>query len=106
MREILKRLGAALRMEGFRGSGQDFRKHEDDFIFLVNFQRSKWGNEFFVNLGAQPDFIPLDFNADWATLKEYDCCFQRRVGGTWKMEPTEAEASALEASSRLSNLLY
>jgi len=97
MRDILQRLGAALRVEGFRGSGQNFRKHEDDFIFVVNFQGSKWGGKFFVNLGAQPDFIPIDFAPDLATLKEYECCFRRRVGAAWKWEPSESEAAALEA---------
>jgi hypothetical protein len=54
MRDVLKKIGPALREIGFRGSGQNYRKVDDDFIFVINFQGSHWGPNFYINLGAQP----------------------------------------------------
>ena len=80
MKTTLQRLGPVLRDLGFRGSGQTFRKASDDFVFIVNIQSSRSGDKFFVNLGAQPRFIPAECNADIGTLKEYECAMRARVG--------------------------
>jgi hypothetical protein len=85
VREVLERVVPALRAVGFRGSGQTYRKSEGDFVFVVNFQKSRFGDEFFVNLGAQPVFIPAEGSADLARLKEYECVLRRRVRGEWRM---------------------
>jgi hypothetical protein len=99
MREVLKKIAPSLRALGFRGSGQYFRKVEGDFIFVVNFQGSRWGDVFYVNLGAQPLFIPAEGNAnpDPKKLKEYECILRRRVGDQWRWEIFGAKLSMLEA---------
>ena len=83
VKEVLKRVGPTLRALGFRGSGQNYRKQEGDFIFVINFQGSRWGDRFYVNLGAQPIFIPAEGDADLTKLKEYECVLRRRVGNEW-----------------------
>jgi len=95
-RELLKRIAPSLRALGFRGSGQNYRKTEGDFVFIINFQGSKWGDAFFVNLGAQPTFIPAEGDADLERLKEYQCILQARVGGDWPWNLCEAQFASLE----------
>ena len=97
MREVLKRIGPALREVGFRGSGQTFRKREDDFVFVINFQGSRWGDFFFVNLGAQPTFIPAEGNASLTTLKEHECVLRRRVGEEWPWELSDRQFASFMA---------
>ena len=98
MREILKLLAPKLRARGFRGSGQNFRKTDGDFVFVVNFQAGSRGDRFYVNLGAQPFFIPTESNVDVniKNLKEYECIFRARVGKEWRWEMNESERSRLE----------
>ena len=83
MKEVLKKVAPSLRALGFRGSGQNYRKQEGDFVFVINFQGSSSGDNFYVNLGAQPLFIPAEGDADLARLKEYECFLRRRVGKEW-----------------------
>lgn len=83
MKEILKSLGAHIRKLGFKGSGQNYRRVEDDFIFVINIQGSREGDVFYINLGAQPTFIPAEGDAALATLKEYECVMRTRVGKEW-----------------------
>jgi hypothetical protein len=99
MREVLKKLGSSLRAVGFRGSGQYFHKREGDFIFVVNFQGSRWGDVFYINLGAQPVFIPNEVGVDQEPkrLKEYQCIHRRRVGDQWRWKMSDAMFGALEA---------
>jgi hypothetical protein len=98
MREILKHLAPKLRAQGFRGSGQNFRKTDGNFVFVVNFQASSRGDKFYVNLGAQPFFIPTEGNAEVnpKSLKEYECIFRTRVGKEWRWEMIESVRSQLE----------
>jgi hypothetical protein len=106
VREVLKRIAPALRALGFRGSGQNYRKAEGDFVFIINFQGSRSGDTFFVNLGAQPVFIPAEGYADLDKLKEYECVLRRRVGGEWPwdmpnggaIEPLLADITATQAA--------
>ncbi len=99
MREILKQFAPKLRARGFRGSGQNFRKVDGDFVFVVNFQGSLGGDVFYVNLGAQPSFIPTENNTDLnpKSLKEYDCVFRTRVGKAWHWEMSASEQTHLMA---------
>jgi uncharacterized protein DUF4304 len=99
MREVLKKLGASLRAVGFRGSGQYFHKKKGDFIFVVNFQGSRWGDVFYVNLGAQPVFIPNEVGVghDPKRLKEYQCIHRKRVGDQWRWKMSDTMFGALEA---------
>jgi hypothetical protein len=98
MREILKHLAPKLRAQGYRGSGQNFRKTDGDFVCVVNFQGSSRGDRFYVNLGAQPFFIPTEGNAELnpKTVKEYECIFRRRVGKEWQWEMNESDRARLE----------
>lgn len=95
-RELLKRIAPPLRALGFRGSGQNYRKTEGDLVCVINFQGSKWGDAFFVNLGAQPTFIPAEGDADLEKLKECQCVFRERVGGDWPWNLSEAQFASLE----------
>lgn len=97
MREVLLKIGPVLRSLGFRGSGQNFRKTEADFVFVVNFQGSRWSERFYVNLGAQPTFIPAERDADLRKLKEYECIFRRRVGQDWLWDLPETDFANLVA---------
>jgi hypothetical protein len=90
-------LAPAIRAAGFRGSGQSYRKSEGDFRLVINFQRSRWGDCFFVNLGAQPIFIPAEGDADLDQLKEHECALRRRVGREWPSSLSEPGIAALEA---------
>jgi hypothetical protein len=97
VKEVLKRVAPSLRALGFRGSGQNYRKQEGDFIFIINFQGSRSGDKFYVNLGAQPTFIPADGNADLGKLKEYECALRRRVGKDWPWQMSDRLFASLEA---------
>ena len=97
MKEVLKRVAPSLRALGFRGSGQNYRKEEGDFIFIINFQGSRWGDNFYVNLGAQPIFIPAEGDADLGKLKEYECVLRQRVGKEWPWQMSDHLFASLEA---------
>jgi len=97
LQDVLKKIGPVLRSLGFRGSGQYFRKVDGDFIFVINFQGSRWGANFYVNLGAQPMFIPAEGDADLTKVKEYECVLRRRVGQDWPWEmPRERFVTLVE----------
>lgn len=97
MKEVLKKVAPSLRARGFRGSGQNYRKREGDFIFVINFQGSRWGDNFYVNLGAHPVFIPAEGDADLSKLKEYECMLRRRVGDDWPWQLSDELFVQLEA---------
>jgi len=97
VKEVLKKVGPSLRALGFRGSGQNYRKREGDFVFVINFQGSRWGDNFYVNLGAQPVFIPAEGDADLGKLKEYECFLRRRVGKEWPWQISDQSLASLEA---------
>jgi hypothetical protein len=98
VKEVLKRVAPILREIGFRGSGQNYRKSEGDFVFVVNFQGSRWGDSFYVNLGAQPVFIPAEGYADLEKLKEYECMLRRRVGKEWPWQMSDELFASLGAT--------
>jgi hypothetical protein len=95
LKEILSHLGAHIRTLGFKGSGQNFRRVEDEYIFVINIQGSRSGKVFYVNLGAQPTFIPAECDASLSTLKEYECVMRRRVGNEWDWDLDETARLAL-----------
>lgn len=97
MKDVLKRITPPMRVLGFRGSGQNYRKTEGDFVFVINFQGSRWGDKFYVNLGAQPVFVPAEGDADLTKLREYECILRRRVGGDWPWQMSDAVFSSLVA---------
>lgn len=95
MKEILKSIGARVREWGYRGSGQNYRSTLDDVVFVINIQKSRWGDQFYVNLGAQPLVIPHEGEGepDPKALKEYECVFRSRVKNEWRtdLSPPEVE---------------
>jgi hypothetical protein len=95
LKEILPYLGAHIRALGFKGSGQTFRKVEVDYVFVINIQGSRSGKVFYVNLGAQPTFIPAECDAALSTLKEYECVMRRRVGKEWEWDLNDEARLAL-----------
>jgi hypothetical protein len=82
---------------GYKGSGSTLRKVEGDVVFVVNFQRSRDGAHFFVNLGGQPTRIPDEGNdyPNHRTLTEYKCVFRDRVGKEWPRALSSRDTMAL-----------
>jgi hypothetical protein len=74
-----------LRSRGYKGAGSTFRKLAGDSLFVVNFQRSRDGVHFYINLGGQPMLIDDVgcFEKDRRTLLESECVFRTRVGERW-----------------------
>jgi len=97
METLLKNIAPILRRRGFKGSAKNFRKVEGDFVYVVNFQGSRSGDGFFINLAAQPLFIPTVADAlpDPTKLKEYECMVRRRVGKQWSWDVDEEQLSEL-----------
>ena len=96
MKDILKELGSYIRSLGFKGSGQNFRRLEDDVVFVINIRGSSSGQVFYVNLGAQPTFIPTKSTTPLAMLKEYQCVMRTRVGINWQWSIAGEELDALK----------
>lgn len=81
MKKILSHLAPVLRSKGYKGSGQNYQRISEDMIAVVNFQRSSGGQQFYVNLGVHPLFLP-DFSGslpDPKKIKEYDCMLRKRI---------------------------
>jgi hypothetical protein len=98
VRELLKKIGPLVRALGFRGSGGTYRRVEGDFVFVINFQASRSGNVFYVNLGAQPTFISAEDADDPAKLKEYQCFLRTRVGREWPQEMPDPRFAELTSA--------
>jgi hypothetical protein len=96
LKEIL-RAATQIRDWGYRGSGQNYRRQSDDILFVINFQKSRWGDRFYVNLGGQPCVIPDEGERmpDAKTVKEYDCVFRHRLHGDWSIDLGEDEVGAM-----------
>jgi len=97
MKDALKKIAPVVRALDFRGSGQNYRKVDGYFVFVINFQGSKYGDDFFINLGAQPTFIPAEGDCDLSKIKEYECVFRRRVGESWPWEMDDHAFEILKA---------
>lgn len=94
MRESVKKLQPLLRERGFRQAGPNFRKSDGDLLYVINLQSTRDGVKFYVNLGAQPVFIPIEGlptqNADARTIKEYECVIWTRVGNDWRWDMSDS----------------
>ncbi len=99
MKEVLQRAGTMIRAWGYQGSGQNYRRHAGDVIFVINFQKSRSGDYFFVNFGGQPTEIPDEGENEpnAKTLKEYECVFRHRLRGEWSVCVSPAQIDALLA---------
>ena len=74
-------LAPELRKDGFRGSGNNYYREINEFVQIINLQKSKWGHRFAINLGLHPLCILMsDGSALIAKkIKEYHCVFRMRL---------------------------
>jgi hypothetical protein len=81
MKDIVAVLSPIIKAFGFKGSGQNYRKFDDQVVMVINFQKSSGADRFYVNLGVQPLFIPTEGGSQLPTkdIKEYECIFRRRA---------------------------
>jgi hypothetical protein len=81
LKEMLATVAPHLRALGYKGSGQNFRLANHDAVAVVNFQKGKGGDGFYVNVGVQPLFelTEGDRTPDPKTIKEYECIFRQRL---------------------------
>jgi hypothetical protein len=91
----------ALRVLGFKGSGQNFLRVSGEVINAVNIQGSKSGDAAFVNLGLHFTFLPPCWTEEIrpiAKWRDVDCEFRARLSPrpgfdfSWKYGATESEA--------------
>ncbi len=87
--------GPRLREIGFKGSGQNFRRINNEIINIINVQGNKYGGSFAVNLGMHLTFLPNNWSSelpDIKKLKAYECEFVMRLAPNnkadywWKYE--------------------
>ena len=80
---ILKQeLSPKLRGIGFKGSGQNFRRINNEVVNIVNIQVHRYGGSCAVNLGLHLTFLPMSSNTALLNLEkinEYDCEFRTRL---------------------------
>ena len=80
---ILKQeLSPKLREIGFKGSGQNFRRINNEIVNIVNIQVNRYGGGCAVNLGLHLSFLPMSSNTvlpNLENIKENDCEFRTRL---------------------------
>ncbi len=91
----------ALRVLGFKGSGQNFLRVAGEVINAINIQPSKSGDAAYVNLGLHFAFLPpcwTEESRPIAKWREPDCEFRVRLSPRpgfdhfWNYGPGQAEA--------------
>ncbi|MGV3757356.1 MAG: DUF4304 domain-containing protein [Verrucomicrobiota bacterium] len=104
MKEILAQITPLLRQLGFKGSGQNYRKEMPEAVMVINFQKSTGGEQFYVNLGVQPLFVPSESSEVPApkNIKEYECIFRRRLDtppqmSGWPYDLSDVQLEELES---------
>ncbi len=79
-----------LRQDGFKGSGQNYRRIQGDVIHAINIQNNKYGGSCCVNLGLHFAFLPVCWDGrklpDLKTIKEADCEFRCRLAPAGKTD--------------------
>jgi Domain of unknown function (DUF4304) len=96
-----------LKEEGFRGSGNTWRRQTKEVIHVINVQGSIYGGQACVCLGIHLDFFPIPgkaFTFDPKKIKEPECAFRSRLRypdgkDTWWQygnSEEEAQDSALD----------
>jgi Domain of unknown function (DUF4304) len=105
--ELLKnQFSPLLRADGFKGSGNTFRRMKGERIDIVNIQGSRYGGRCCVNVAAHFSFLPTAGGrvADLKKLKEYECTFRDRLHESqesdhwWSYGEGDAEAETSVAS--------
>ena len=102
-----------LRQDGFKGSGQNFRRINGDVIHAINFQNNKYGGSCCVNMGLHFAFLPICWDnnkiPDLKHIKALDCEFHCRLapeGKTdywWKFKGSLFFGNTNESISHLCN---
>lgn len=103
--QLLKReFAPLLRLDGFKGSGNTFRRIKGERIDIVNVQGSMSGGKCCVNTSVHYAFLPSeggDQVTDPKKFREYDCTFRGRLHEVtekgdhwWTYGGNEAEAEA------------
>ena len=78
MTEAFKELSAIIRAFGFKGSGQNFYRIDQNIVAVINLQKSTGSNRFYINVGAKP-IVLLPEGDSPKKVKEYDCMFRDRI---------------------------
>lgn len=82
MKNLLKQVNVKLKEKGYRKKGQNFWKEINGFYRLINFQKSYYGDYYFVNIGFCPIGIP-QLISDRLYIpeypKEYECLIRQRI---------------------------
>ncbi|WP_018623586.1 DUF4304 domain-containing protein [Kangiella aquimarina] len=79
-----------LRQDGFKGSGQNFRRVKGDVIHTINLQNNKYGGSCCLNVGVHFTFLPVCWDSkqmpNLNKIKEVDSEFRFRVAPEGKSD--------------------
>ncbi|MCM8525602.1 MAG: DUF4304 domain-containing protein [Lentisphaeraceae bacterium] len=78
-----------LREIGFKGSGNHFRRINEEIIHCINIQGSKYGKSCALNMGVHLTFLPTTHNGslpDLKKIKQIDCELFRRLSPKMKSD--------------------
>lgn len=67
---------------GYKKNGDSFWKLENDFYKLINFQKGRYGDYFFINVGLHPNGLPMLYTNQLCLLekpKESQCVLRQRA---------------------------
>jgi hypothetical protein len=96
-----------LRADGFKGSGNTFRRIRGDRIDVINVQGSLYAGQCCINVATHYSFLPSaggDGVTDPQKFKEYDCAFRERLHEAtesdrwWTYGASDAETEASVAT--------
>lgn len=78
-------LDPVLRADGFTGARRTYRRCAGELIHVFNVQGSRYGGEFFVNLGVHLTFLPnvIGQAVDPKRIDEPECEFRTRMSSSW-----------------------
>jgi hypothetical protein len=82
MEDILKCVQVPLKQLGFRKKGRMFWKIENEFYYLIDFQKGAYGDYFFVNVCVHPVGLPELIPNKLSIIeqpKEYECILRQRI---------------------------
>jgi len=107
---IKEYLSPILRVDGFAGSGRNFRRVVIECVHAINIQWSKWGGQFAINLGIQPLSIPdvMGATPDPKKITETLCEFRRRLSETGEDQwwTYDDSIESMEAAVRSAAAVY
>jgi len=73
--KILGIIKNILKKEGYKKKSNSFYKTYNDVIFVINLQKSQWGERFYINIGLWYKKI----EAEMEFPKEYQCHLRFRI---------------------------